>query len=277
MKLIIPMAGLGSRFQKVADTNPEYLKPKPFISVHGLPMVRWATGSLPFVEHPGQHVDSPLRVGMEDLIFLVLAEHDQAHGLTEGLKRIYSDAIRVVVLPALTRGASETAYQAKPWVNPDEEMIVTDSDHFFDGRPFAEAILAHRETGGSGIIPTFVPPSDGIPRWSYSLIEEGTDRITKVGEKDRELMEAGARANIGAYYFRRAQDFFRMFEQVERENKLFGEEGKREFYVAPLYQELIEAGHTIHAAMLPEVWGLGTPADLEHFLAHCSKQSPSDL
>ncbi len=277
MKLIIPMAGLGSRFQKVADMNPEFRKPKPFISVRGLPMVRWATGSLPFVEHPGQRTDSPLRVGMEDLIFLVLAEHDRVHGLTEGLKQIYSNAIRVIVLPALTRGASETVYQAKLLVDPEEEIIVTDSDHFFDGRPFAEAILAHREAGSSGVIPTFVPPNDGIPRWSYSLIEEGTDRITKVGEKDRELMEAGARANIGAYYFRRAGDCFRTFERVERENKLFGEEGKREFYVAPLYQELIEAGHVVHAAMLPEVWGLGTPADLEYFLTHCPKLNPSDV
>ncbi len=277
MKLIIPMAGLGSRFHKVADMNPEYRKPKPFISVRGLPMVRWATGSLPFVEHPGQRVDSPLRVGMEDLIFLVLAEHDESYGLADGLRKIYSEAIRVVVLPALTRGASETAYQAKPWIDPEEEIVITDSDHFFDGRPFERAILSNRDAGTSGVIPTFVPPNDGIPRWSYSLMEEGVARITKVGEKDRALMEAGARANIGSYYFRHARDFFRTFEQVERENKLFGEEGKREFYVAPLYQELIEAGHMVHAAILPEVWGLGTPADLEYFLAHCPARHPSDL
>lgn len=277
MKIIIPMAGLGSRFQKVADTNPEYKKPKPFISVRGVPMVRWATGSLPFVEHPGQTVSSPLRVTMSDLIFVILKAHDQEHQLEAGLREIYSDAIRVIKVPALTRGASETAYQAKPFVDADEDVLITDSDHFFDGRFLEEAILASKGTETAGLIPVFVPPADNIPRWSYSLVQEGTTDILKVGEKDRALMEAGAYANIGAYYFSKARHFFDQFEKVERENKMFGEEGKREFYVAPLYQELLDEGKALRAAVLPQVWGLGTPADLERFLADCPNLSPSDL
>lgn len=268
------MAGLGSRFQKAADTNPEYKKPKPFISVKGIPMVRWATGSLTFLEHPGQSLSSSMKVTPTDLIFIVLKEHDAQYALEKGLREIYSDAIRVVTLPALTRGASETAYQAKPFVSPDEEIVISDSDHYFDGKPFEEAILHARGSNIAGIIPVFTPPDDGIPRWSYSLTEPNGTRIIDEGEKDRSLMEAGAYANIGAYYFSKAKYFFTEFEHVERENKMSGDEGKKEFYVAPLYKEMLDAGMHLEAALLPEVWGLGTPSDLEHFLAYCPRQAP---
>lgn len=267
MKIVVPMAGLGSRFAKVADTNPEYRRPKPFIRVHGISMVRWATGSLPFIEHPGQSVTSALRVAPADLIFIILKEHDDAHQIERGLREIYSHAITVIKLPTLTRGASETAYQAKKFVPFDESLIITDSDHYFDGAPLASAIVASTGTDVAGIIPVFTPPADNIPRWSYSLTEPSGTRIIRVGEKDRALMQRGAYANIGAYYFSRAGSFFEIFEQHERENKMFGEEGKKEFYVAPLYQELLDQGKHLEAAILPSVWGLGTPADLERFLA----------
>jgi len=275
MKIIIPMAGLGSRFQKVSDINPEYKKPKPFIRVHGIPMVRWATGALPFIEHPGQTVISPLRVTPADLIFIVLKEHDDVHNLEIGLKEIYSSAITVIIVPTLTRGASETAFQARKYVNDDEEIIITDSDHYFDGAKFEEAILKHRDREDlAGIIPVFVPPSDNNPRWSYSLTEHGGTNVLKVGEKDRELMEAGAHANIGAYYFRKAKHFFDLFLEIERTNKMFGEEGKKEFYVAPMYQELLDKNLCVECAILPEVWGLGTPGDLEYFLAESDRKMP---
>jgi NDP-sugar pyrophosphorylase family protein len=275
MKIIIPMAGLGSRFQKASDTNEEYKKPKPFIHVHGIPMVRWATGALPFIEHPGQTVTSPLRATPKDLIFIVLKEHDDAHKLAQGLKEIYSDAITVIIVPTLTRGASETAYQAKKHIDDNEEVIITDSDHYFDGKAFEDAIIRNKENEKlAGIIPVFTPPADDIPRWSYSLAEKDSTNVLRVGEKDRALMEAGAYANIGAYYFKKAKYFFDLFEEIERDNKMFGEEGKKEFYVAPMYQELLEKNMCVECAILDKVWGLGTPADLEHFLANGDRKMP---
>lgn len=274
MKIIIPMAGLGSRFQKAADTNPEYKKPKPFISVKGIPMVRWATGALPFIEHPGQTVDSPIKATPKDMIFIILKEHNDAYNLEAGLKEIYSNDIRVIVLPALTRGASETAYQAKPFIDEEEEIIITDSDHYFDGKILEESIVKNHGTDTVGIIPVFTAPNDGIARWSYALTEPNGTRILETREKDERLMNEGAYANIGAYYFSKAKYFFDEFEQVEREGKMFGVEGKKEFYIAPLYQEMIEKGMHIEAVVLPEVWGLGTPSDLEHFLEHNKQTQP---
>jgi len=273
MKIIIPMAGLGTRFQKAADTNPEYKKPKPFINVKGFPMVRWATGSLPFIEHPGQKVTSKLRATPKDLTFVILKKHDDDYGLEKGLREIYSNEINIVKLDAVTRGAAETAYMAKDFVDMEDELIITDSDHYFAGN-YLEDLLLNKDKDTAGVIPVFTPPDDGIARWSYSLLKNGTNIIEQVGEKDPELMKKGAPANIGAYCFTKAKTFFDEVEEVIRENKLTGDEGKKEFYIAPMYQNLIEKGMKFQAALVPEVWGLGTPVDLENFLINCPTKNP---
>ncbi len=267
------MAGLGTRFAKAVDQNPEYKKPKPFILVRGIPMVRWATGSLPFVEHPGQTVTGPLKVTPKDIVFIILKEHDDQHQIAKQLKEIYSDEVNVIVLPALTRGAAETAYQAKPFLNDEEDVLFSDSDHFFDGS-ILQKIILEKGPETAGIIPVFTPPNDGIARWSYSLLKEGTDEIIQVGEKDPELMKKGAPANIGAYYFSKAKYFLREVEEVMEKNEVSGPSGKGEFYIAPLYQRLLNKGMKLRAALLPEVWGLGTPEDLGIFLKNCKVEKP---
>lgn len=273
MKIIIPMAGLGTRFAKVSDLNPEYKKPKPLINVKGLPMVRWATGSLPFVEHPGQKVEGPLKVSMKDLVFVILKKHNQEFALEQKLKEIYSDQVNIVVLDGVTRGAAETAYMAKEFLNPEEDVLFSDSDHYFDGKILQEVIL-NKDEQVAGIIPVFRAPNDGVAKWSYSLTKPGTNIIEKVAEKDPELMNKGAYANIGAYYFSKAKYFLQEVEAVIANNERFGEAGKGEFYIAPLYQKLLEKGMGLRAAILSEVWGLGTPSDLENFLENFKNEKP---
>jgi NDP-sugar pyrophosphorylase family protein len=274
MKVVIPMAGLGTRFAEVSEQNPLYKKPKPFIPVHTIPMVRWATGSLPHIAHADRITHHPhARVQPKDLVFIILKEHNNVHHLASGLREIYSDAITVIELPTVTRGAAETAYAARPHLTDDEELLITDSDHYFDGTLFMERI-AHRDPRTVGVIPVFRARNEGIPKWSYSLLKEGTNQITQVAEKDRTLMEQGAHANIGAYYFSQARYFFETAAQVITHNKRSGDANKAEFYIAPLYQDLIDAGHRIEAAVIPEVWGLGTPSDLEYFLEQYLNHAP---
>lgn len=261
MKVVMPMAGLGSRFKAVSDQNPEYKKPKPFINIRNIPMIRWATGSLPF------------EVAMSDLTFVILKEHDDNFQIAKGLREIYSDQINIVKLDSVTRGAAETAYSAHDFISPDEELIVSDSDHFFDGSYLAETIK-NKDADTVGVIPVFTPPDDGIARWSYSLIRKD-NYIEAVGEKDVELMKQGAKANIGAYYFSKGEYFLEEVERVIAEDDLTGAEGKKEFYVAPIYDRLIRRGLKVEAATIPEVWGLGTPKDLERFLESTSLIEPA--
>lgn len=249
MKIIIPMAGLGSRFQKAANANPEYRKPKPLILIKGKPMIAWAIQSLPFAKP-------------SELIFICRRDHQQEFQIKEKLKELFGDAITVILIDKITRGAAETVLAAKDFINSDEDIIVSDSDHYFDGTNLYKAIK-EREADVEGIIPVFRPP-DNEPKWSFSLIGKD-DVITAVGEKDRELAAKGAHANIGGYYFSHGNVYVREVKAAIAENDLTGDEGKKEFYVAPIYQRLINKGIKIVAAITPQVWGLGTPKDVEYF------------
>ena len=73
MKVVMPMAGLGSRFSKVGIDTP-----KPLIKIKGKQMVKWAVESLPFIKY-------------KDIIFIVRKEHVDGYKIDEELKKIFSD------------------------------------------------------------------------------------------------------------------------------------------------------------------------------------------
>lgn len=251
MKIVIPTAGKGSRFLDAADLNPEYKKPKPLINVKGKPMVVWAIDSL-----------SKFKVNPGNLIFICRQDQEDEFKISKSLKDLFGDQIKIVFIDQITRGAAETVLKAKEFINTDEDIVISDSDHYFDGSYLYEKVIS-KDPETQGIIPVFRPP-DQEPKWSFSLVEQG-DIITAVGEKDKELAEKGAYANIGGYYFTHGNVFVKEVEEAIKENDLTGDESKKEFYVAPIYQKLINKGMKIVAAITPKVWGLGTPKDVEQF------------
>lgn len=263
MKVIVPMAGRGSRFQKVSDQNPEYKKPKPLINVKGKPMIEWAMESLTFLNLPKRPAQTDFKVETKDLIFISLQNQQEEYKITQLLKGVFGPQISVILIPEVTRGAVETALKAKEYMNTDEDIVISDSDHYFDGTNLYKAI-SQKEADVQGIIPVFPPPDEEV-KWSYTLFDKDQTAIA-VGEKDPELAAKGAYANIGGYYFSHGNVFVKEAEEMISHNDMYGVPGKEEFYVAPLYQRMIKKGMKIKAAIIPQVWGLGTPKDLEFFM-----------
>jgi len=104
MKILIPMAGEGSRFAKEG-----YTFPKPLIDVCGKPMIQKVVENLDF--------DS-------EYIFLVRSEHlEKYEGLRDTLYRITNNKTKIVVVDSLTEGAACTALLAKKYINLDESQI----------------------------------------------------------------------------------------------------------------------------------------------------------
>ncbi|MBI2599292.1 hypothetical protein HYW43_00020, partial [Candidatus Daviesbacteria bacterium] len=231
---IIPMAGKGSRFLDAANLNPEYKKPKPLIKILGKPMIAWAIDSL-----------AKFKVKPAGYIFICRKDHEDEFKISQSLKNLFGSQIKIILIDQITRGAAETVLKAEEYINTDEDILISDSDHYFDGSFLYDKIRS-KDSKTAGIIPVFQPP-DQDPKWSFSLVEKA-DVITAVGEKDKELAAKGALANIGGYYFTHGNVFV-----------------KKEFYVAPIYQRLINKGMKIVAAITPRVWGLGTPKDVEYF------------
>ena len=251
MKIVVPMAGRGSRFADNAHLNPEYKKPKPLINVRGKPMIVWAVESL-----------SKFKINPNNLFFICRQDQEDEFKISKSLKDLFGNQIKIVLIDQITRGAVETVLKAKEYINTEEDILVSDSDHYFEGSFLYEKIR-NKDAKTQGIIPVFKPP-DKDPKWSFSLVEEG-DVITAVGEKDKELAAKGALANIGGYYFTHGDIFVKEAEEAITENDLTGDEGKKEFYVAPIYQRLIKKGYKVKAAITPKVWGLGTPKDVKYF------------
>lgn len=233
MKIVIPMAGEGSRFVQAG-----YALPKPLIDVGGKPMIQRVVENLSFEA---------------DFIFVVRQEHLDNHSMESNLRTITNGRCEVVPVERLTEGAACTVLLTKSFIDCEEELLISNSDDLieFDRDGFQRI---RNEPSVDGIIFTF-EASD--PKWSFARCD-GTGRVVEVAEK----RPISNRATCGKYYFRRGSDFVagaeRMLEKNIRTNG--------EFYVCPVYNELIEDGKVIVPFDVYEMGGLGTPEDLDAYL-----------
>ena len=69
-------------------------------------------------------------------------------------------------------------------------------------------------------------------------------------------------ATCGIYYYRNGSDFVNYAEDMIKLNKRV----RGEFYIAPVYNELIAAGKTLTPFHVQRMHGIGTPEDLRSYL-----------
>lgn len=234
MKILIPMAGEGSRFIKEG-----YTFPKPLIDVNGKPMIQAVVENLDF--------DC-------EYIFLVRKEHvEKYEGMLDTLGRITNDRFRHVVVDGLTEGAVCTALLAEKYIDNDEDLLIANSDQFIEYEP--ENFKAFKNlTNTDAIVFTF---NAVHPKWSF-VRTNARGYIVEVAEK-RPISNI---ATCGIYWYRKGSDFVRYAKQmVEKDIRV-----NNEFYIAPVYNELIADGKSLLPFYVHKMWGIGTPEDLKYFL-----------
>jgi len=95
------------------------------------------------------------------------------------------------------------------------------------------------------------------PKWSYAKIGE-SGFVTEVAEK-KPISDI---ATVGIYYYKKGSDFVKYANQMINKNvNLNGE-----FFVCPVYNEMILDNKKIRTFFVDKMWGLGTPEDLNIFL-----------
>lgn len=235
LNIVIPMAGLGSRFQQAG-----YTVPKPLIEVRGRPMYAWAADSLP--------LEFATR-----LIFILLASQPEFPQLREDIRRRYARHNPIVLeVPALTAGQAITVLRAKEFIANAEPLLIHNADTAFTIDP-TWAQLAWRQDCDGALL---VFPSDE-KRWSYS--RTGADGwVTEVREKE----VISPWASTGTYWFRRGTDFVRLAETRVQT----GRKEAAEYYVGPLYNDLIAAGARVKNFAIEKLYCFGTPEDYERTL-----------
>ncbi len=235
MNILIPMAGRGSRF-----SDAGYSLPKPLIDVNGQPMIKTVIDNIGLKGH---------------YIFLVLKEHDDKYGVTAELHQMCGcNPMTVILVDQVTQGAACTALLAREEIDTKQPLLIANSDQWMNWSPahFKKYMKGKKADGG---ILTFM--SDD-PKWSFARVDYATNQIMEVAEK-KVISNV---ATVGVYYFGKGSDFVSAADSMITKNIRVN----NEFYVCPVYNEMIAAGKKIMNYPITEMKGLGTPADLEIFL-----------
>ena len=236
LNIVIPMAGRGSRFAKAG-----YELPKPLIPIHGRPMIEYVVENI----RPKQECR---------FIFICLEEHLEKYNLKKRLEEI-APGCAVVPVDRVTEGAACTVLLAEQYIDNDDPMMIANSDQYVDID--INDYLAAME-GYDGLIMTMTADD---PKWSFIRYDKNR-MVTLLREKEVISDEA----TVGIYNYSHGADFVKYAKQMIRKDiRVNGE-----FYVVPVYNEMMEAGQRITYYNVGSedngMYGLGIPEDLEKFL-----------
>ncbi|MCY1740373.1 glycosyltransferase family 2 protein [Ensifer sp. SL37] len=236
LNIVIPMAGHGSRFAQAG-----FALPKPLIPVHGVPMIRVVIANLaPTKPHR--------------FIFICQKAHLENYALGESLAT-WAPGCSVIPVDQVTEGAACSVLLARELVDNNDPLMIANCDQYVD-------VDINRYLGASerydGYIMTMKAHD---PKWSFVGFDEN-GRVAKVVEKEVISDEA----TVGIYNFSRGSSFVQAADRMIRKD--FRVNG--EFYVAPVYDELISQGGEVGVYSIGTLnqgmYGLGVPDDLEAFL-----------
>ena len=151
MKIVVPMAGKGKRFN-------DYLSPKPLMDIGGKAMVEHAISFLP-----------------KDYEFIFLCNED--HLRETNMKEVLENAVpdkRIVSIPNHSKGPAHSSLFALDYIKDDEEVLVTYCDtiqvcNFYD---FLKKIRNIRPDGALFGFKGFHPASLGETYYGYLRVDE---------------------------------------------------------------------------------------------------------
>lgn len=232
LNIVIPCAGLGSRFK-----NAGFKLPKPLIDVNGKPMIQQVVENI--------NIDG-------NYIFLVQREHYITYNLGILLPLI-APKCQIIQVDGLTQGSACTTLLAKELINNDDHLLIANSDQFVEwsSSDFMYHMSSSEVDGG---ILTF---QDSNPKWSFAKLDE-YEFVTEVAEKK----PISNIATVGIYYFNKGKEYVSCAEEMIKKNiRTSGE-----FYVCPVYNEMIKSNKKIKTFNCDKMWGLGTPEDYNIFL-----------
>ncbi|MCS4057060.1 sugar phosphate nucleotidyltransferase [Salinibacter ruber] len=232
MKVIITMAGAGSRFKEAGIQEEKYR-----LQVKEQTMFEYAMESLrPFFNH--------------EFIFITRGGHSPDEFLSDRCESLGIEAFQTVELKTLTAGQAATAQQAAGHVDDSESILIYNIDTYVEG-----GYLSRDKLRGDGCIPVFQTEGGS---WSYVKVDESGEAL-----EIREKEPISDLASIGLYYFKKFSVFNKAILEIGHEI----EEEYGEQYIAPIYNWLIERGYSVRIEEIPEsaVHILGTPSDVIKF------------
>jgi dTDP-glucose pyrophosphorylase len=234
--VLIPMAGLGSRFR----TNGFY-NIKPLIPVNGKTFIEWSIDSVDF---------NNIKI---QFIFIILEEHKNL--LENHLKEIKPECI-IITIPSVTRGAVETALAAESIINNDIPLIITNSDQIFEWNK--ERYMNYLLTTNQDANVVVINANDD--KFSYIELDSNGNGI-RLTEKE----VISDNALVGIHFWKKGSYFVSSGKELIEKNI----RSKNEFYISLTYNLLIASGIKVSSYMLTDTdkyLSVGTPEQLYNYL-----------
>lgn len=235
MNIVIPMAGLGSRFVKAGYTTP-----KPFIDVLGKPMIVRVLENLAYKN--------------AQYILIAQKQHlDSNHLLVEKIAKDFN--VKFISVNKLTEGTACTLLYAKKYIDNDTPLLIANSDQIVDIN-IADFIKNNKDRKLDGLILTFID-NDKNPKWSFAKLNG--ELVSEVKEKE----PISQYATAGIYLFTKGKIFVDNAIEMIIEN----DRVNNEFYTCPVYNYAIKNGAKIGIYNIQDsqMHALGTPKDLSHY------------
>jgi NDP-sugar pyrophosphorylase family protein len=237
INIVIPMAGLGSRF---ADAG--YKKPKPFIDVDGKPMIVRVLENLAY----------------RDVKYILIARKEHIEKESELVRQIENEFNAIFIsVDKLTEGTACTVLYARKYINNDNPLLIANSDQIVDINisEFIDDCISRKLDGS---ILTFVDKYSD-PKWSFVKLDY-SNLVTEVKEK----VVISEFATVGIYLFSKGKYFIDSTIDMIIENDRIN----NEFYTCPTYNYAIKEGYKIgiYNIEFEQMHGIGTPEDLKTYL-----------
>lgn len=235
MNIIIPIGGIGQRFQ-----NEGYLMPKPLISVLGKTMI--------------YRVIDNLNLNKEDTIYIVYNSQLKEFNF-ENLVKFYfpKKNIKFISLNHVTKGASETilyGLNEMPVKELEKEFLVLDCDTFYE----EDILEMYRKSDNKNLIFYFKDEQTN-PIFSYIKLDSNK-WVTDIKEK----VKISNWANTGAYGFHTGCTLKQYIEKLSGIST--------ETYTSYVYQEMLKDNLVIKGQQVSKFSCVGTPLQLQ---IYCNK------
>lgn len=236
--IMIPMAGMSSRFFKAGYSKPKYMLE--------------AKGKTLF-EHSVLSFEKYFKD--ELFVFVIRDVYETKKFVIDQVKKLGIKDFKIICLDVETKGQAETVFLGLDGIDDNESLTIFNIDTF---RPeFSYPDLSSKE---DGYLEVFQGSGDN---WSFVLPEnEESTLLVETAEK-RPISDLCC---TGLYYFNKVSDFKLSYNDYLNKPKELWEKG--ELYVAPLYNFLIKNGKSIHYHKIErdEVIFCGTPDEYDDFL-----------
>lgn len=232
MNIVIPMAGVGKRFREKGFNQPKML-----INVLSRPMLYWALQGLTPFFNKNTHI-----------YFICLSETVKEYNLKDIIDDVCPIKYTILELNSSTKGQAETVLKASHYLDNHQSLLIYNCDTYVDLG--VHKVNKKKLLNYDGVIWSF--HSD---QKHYSYIEADQDGIVrKVAEKEK----ISNKATTGLYFFKHGSLFIKAARNAIKNNELVN----GEYYVGPLYNNLIKNNLLIKTFFVNNCLPLGTPEEL---------------